>query len=117
MTFANHNVLDTLSKTLHPIFCVSSSVGDVDDIVDAISSHRQKVCEDTVKFLEYKRDFLLWSGRHSLDACMSEGRKEYLLWKRTQQPLSLETFEEHLLQLYTSDGFTVEQAQEEVHLF
>lgn len=57
LSFAESTVLDTLSKTLHSIFCVSSSKGDVDDVVDAMSSHHQKVCEDTVTFLQCKRDF------------------------------------------------------------
>lgn len=52
MSFADSILLDTLSKTLHSIFCVSSSKVDVDDILDAMSSHREKACQEVVTFLE-----------------------------------------------------------------
>lgn len=55
MSFSDSMVLDTLSKTLHSIFCVASFEGDV---VDAISSNWEKVCQEVVTFLQYKRDFL-----------------------------------------------------------
>lgn len=79
MSFADHNILDTLPKTLHSIFCMSSSMGDVDDVADAMSSHRQKICEDVVTFLEYKRELLLWEGRHCLDVIVSGQKGVYQL--------------------------------------
>lgn len=81
MSFSDSTVLDTLSKTLHCIFCVSSSE---DAEVDPMCSHRQKVCEDTITFLQYKWDWLLWDGCHSLDAPMSKGKEEYMIWKGMQ---------------------------------
>lgn len=54
MSFSDSTILDTLSKTLHSIFYVSSSEGDADDVTDAMSSHRQKVCEEAMGFLQSK---------------------------------------------------------------
>lgn len=51
MSFSDSMVLDTLSKTLHSIFCVSSFEGNADDVADAMLSHCWTVCEDVVAFL------------------------------------------------------------------
>lgn len=61
------------------IFGMASSVPNNPDVVDVISSHCKKLCDDAIEYLHHKHFEKRHKQKHYLDARMKEGMQEYKL--------------------------------------
>lgn len=114
LSFADAPLLCTLATTLKSFVAIVAKGANLQDVANVMCTHKRKLCGEAIEFLHYNHNLMRWEHMHDLDAHMAEGREEYMLWKHTQRPLSLETFTIHLMELYMGDGLTTKGVKEDM---